>query len=470
VVGITRSALVCLLVAVVVSGGRAQGERQSEAQQLKEQYEARMSLMRAEFDAKLAALREELGGVREELGAVTTDRRDAALEDAVNVLMKQEETRRGIGDFSQTTLFDNTFNPALSLSADFIFAVSDKDDTFETLDQFRLRSVELGVFGRVDPHVAYFAVVHFDDGDVELEEAYGLWDEGMPDTFSLKGGRYNIDFGKVSPIHEHDLPFVDKPQVIQEYLGGALRGTGLELHHWFPVGDTNLIRWSAGIVNALDGDSHPVFGPLAGEEHHHGDEEGAEPFGERDAENFAFTGRVTALFELSDETTLQIGGSAAWSPEDRAFYELMSGSVVVEDLERLVLGGDVTLDWADPTSGESLVFSGEFLWSRADFAEEDDAGGAPMTMRNVSSIGFYAYAEWAFNRHWSIGASGGWFEHAEESSHSSWDIGAFVTWRIDEYNRLRLEGRHFDDPDEDYWGLMLQWTVILGSHGHGLGW
>lgn len=466
-----RRAFVCVLVGGVAISGRAQGSRQDGIQELKARYEAQMDLMRAEFDAKLASLRAELGGVRDELLTATASERDAALEEAVNVLTAKQETRRGIGNLSQTTVFDNTFNPALSLTADFVLAVSDRDDTYEDLDQFRLRGLEVGIFGRVDPHVAYFAVIHFDRDIIEVEEAYGLWDDGMPDTFSLKAGQFNMDFGKVSPVHEHDLSFVDKPQVIQEYLGGSLRGTGLELHHWFPLGDTHLIRWSAGLVNGLDGDAHPIFGPLAGgHDHEHEDEEGAEPFGERDIENFAFSGRVTAMFELSANATLQVGTSAAWSPEERAFFELMSGSVVVEDLERFVLGTDVTFKWGDPATGESLVVSGEFLWSKADFAEEDDAGGAPATMRNVSSIGFYGYAEWAFNRFWSVGASGGWFEHAEDSALESWDMGAFLTWRIDEFNRLRLEGRYFDDPDEEYWGLMLQWTVILGSHGHGIPW
>jgi len=461
-------ALVVVAVVTCTAWGQGAAQDQQAFEKLKAQYEQRMALMQSDFDAKLAALRVELGGVREELAVAVVDQRDVALEEAVNGILQQEETRRGIGDRGQTTLFDNTFNPALSLSADFLLAVSDKDDTYETLDQFRLRAVELGVFGRVDPHVAYFAVVYFDEEEVELEEAYGIWDSGMPDTFTLKGGRYNIDFGKISPVHDHDLPFVDKPQVIQEYLNGALRGTGLELHHWFPLGDSSLLRWSAGIVNSLGGEAHPVFGPLAGEEHEHGEEEGAEPFGERDLENFAFTGRVTALFELSTESSFQVGSSVAWAPEEEAFFELMSGDVIAEDLERLVFGADVTFSWSDQATGEGFVLSGEFLWSRADFAE--DEGGMPETTRNVSSVGFYAYTEWMFNRHWSVGASGGWYEHAEDNDEESWDLGAFVTWRVNEFNRLRLEGRHFDDPEEDYWGLMLQWTVILGSHGHGLGW
>ena len=139
-------------------------------------------------------------------------------------------------------------------------------------------------------------------------------------------------------------------------------------------------------------------------------------------------------------------------------------------VECRIPGADVTFKWGNPATGEALTISTELLWSRADFAEEDDGGGPPEWARNQSSIGFYAYVEWAFNRNWSIGGSGGWFEHAEDDTLESWDAGLFVTWRIDEFNRLRLEGRHFDDPDQDYWGVMLQWTIILGSHGHGLGW
>lgn len=371
-----------------------------------------------------------------------------------------ETTRRGIGHLGQTTIFDPTFNPAISVIGDFVYSGTDANDNFESHNQFRVRDVEVGLVGRIDPSLSYQVYVHFSEEDIELEEAYLLADDWLPGTFSLKAGRFNSDFGKLSPIHDHDLPFVDKPQVLQEYLGGALRGTGIELHHNTELGESTLLRWSAGAVNGLDGDTHAVFGPGAGHGH---DEEGAEPFGDRDFENLAFTGRVTALTDIGETGTLQIGGSVAWAPEARSFFDTGT-SVIAADLETLVAGVDATFKTLDPETGSGFRFGAELLIS--DNESSDDG----MTIAQNESSGFYAYVESIFGPTWSIGASGGVYEHAENDNEDSTDVGAFVTYRRNEFNRLRLEVRHFDDPMEDSIGVMLQWTTILGSHGHGVDW
>ena len=111
----------------------------------------------------------------------------------------QNAQRRGIGSRGQTTIFDSIFNPALSLIGDFVLAGSNQTDSFETANQFVLRDIELGVVGRIDPAVSYQLYVHFEEDEVEVEEAYVLADNWLPDTFMLKAGQYNIDFGKLSP-------------------------------------------------------------------------------------------------------------------------------------------------------------------------------------------------------------------------------------------------------------------------------
>ncbi|MCA8943471.1 MAG: hypothetical protein KDB80_12985 [Planctomycetes bacterium] len=395
---------------------------------------------------------------------------DRSLEDRVRALEQSAQSRgeqdspsperRGLTDLGQTTMFDSAFNPAISVIGDFVFAGTDRDDNFERHNQFLLRDVELGFVGRVDPSISYQVYVHFDESDIELEEAFVLADDWLPDTFQLKAGRYNVDFGKLSSVHDHDLPFVDKPQVLQDYLGGSLRGTGLELHHYFEVGDATLVRWSAGIVNGLDGDSHAVFGPAA--DHDHGDG-GVEPFGDRDFANFGYSGRISALADVGESGTLQVGASVAWAPAARAFYE--SGMTVVSvDLASTIVGADVLYKTLDAETGAGTSIGAELL--HADTEHSDDG----MAVTKSHAFGFYGYAEQLVNRNWSFGASGGHFQHAEDDAEESWDAGLFVTHRLNEFNRLRVEVRRFDDPVEDSIGLLLQWTVILGSHGHGIDW
>lgn len=372
------------------------------------------------------------------------------------------QERRGVAATGQTSIYDNIFNPAISLIGDFVFALSDKEGGYEDYNRFVLRDVELGIVGRIDPRLSYQLYVHFSDGDVALEEAYLLADDWLPGNFSLKAGRYNMDFGKLSVRHEHDLPFLDKPQVLQEYLGGALRGTGVELHHNYELGDATLARWSVGIVNDLDGDSHSIFGPAAG--HEHGDEEGPEPFGRRNFDNLAFSGRYSLLTELDDRTTLQAGVSIAAAPEMNRFF--MSGTSTIQaELEKFIYGADVTVKSHNDEDGSGYTFGAEYLVSDAETSDD----GSSIT--SVEAQGFYAYGLFTSSPSWTFGASGGRFEHAEDARERSWDAGVFATHNMNEFNRIRIEARHFDEPGtSNHWGAAVQWTIILGSHGHGIDW
>lgn len=385
--------------------------------------------------------------------------------------------RIGLGSLGQTTVLDDRYNPALSFVGDFVASWGEEDAREAGADGFLLRAAEVGIFGAVDDVLEYHGVVFFDEEEVELEEAYAIARDWLPHRFSLKGGRYNVDFGKQSPLHDHDLATLDKPAVLQEYLGGTLRGTGAELHWWSPLGDTSLFRISGGILQDADGDSHAVLGPASG--HEHGDEEEDEEGPIRDVEDFAGTLRLTSLVDTTESSTLQFGASALYAPTS-VFGVDESDE---RDLDQTVLGADITWTRVNEETGGGLTLQGEFLHSDADFGTLDEAGtpGDPVddtfSVMGESANGFYGLAELRPSRRWAFGASGGVFEHAEDADEDTTDIGVFVTWKRSEFNRLRLEVRSYSDLAHEHDGMVeeldfiavsLQWTVILGSHGHGL--
>ena len=107
------------------------------------------------------------------------------------------------------------------------------------------------------------------------------------------GRRYQLVGGRINrALANPTFNPISKPGVLQEFLGGALRGTGAELHDWLTLGDSALFRWSFGVINSPDGDGHPVVGPGVFEDHHHEDEGGFG--GNRDFGDFAYTARMTA--------------------------------------------------------------------------------------------------------------------------------------------------------------------------------
>ena len=399
---------------------------------------------------------------------------------SAGLLAQEGDSRIGLGDYGQTTVLDNRFNPALSFIGDLVATWSDDEGIEAGADGFKLRSAEIGLFGAVDNAYEFHGIIFFDDEEVELEEAYVLATDWLTPTTHIKAGRFNMDFGKLGPVHDGELPTLDKPSVLQEYIGGTLRGTGAEMHWWSPLGDTSVIRGSIGIFQSADSDSHVILGPGGG--HHHHDEEEEEEEGPlRESSDFAINARLSSLFDISDSATLQVGGSLLTAPE-RVFGVDEDD---IQNIDRSVMGLDLTLVSTDQSTGAGYRFQAEALINDQDSGELDDGGTPGDTLDDVFNVsneeatGFYVMAERVMDSRNTIGFSFNQYEHAEDSAEESSDFGVYYTKKLNEFNRLRFEIRSFKDlvlEEEgveelvDFTAVSVQWTVQLGSHGHGLEW
>ena len=85
---------------------------------------------------------------------------------------QEGSSRIGLGDYGQTSILDNRFNPALSFIGDFVATWSDDEGIEAGADGFKLRGAEIGLFGAVDDAYEFHGILFFDEEEVELEEAY----------------------------------------------------------------------------------------------------------------------------------------------------------------------------------------------------------------------------------------------------------------------------------------------------------
>jgi hypothetical protein len=436
------------------------------AQEPGDALERRLAEMQSRYEARIAALEGEVRSLKDGASARADSDRAAVVDERIRELEANGSLARAL---DQQTRFDNRFNPAIGVVGDFVAVVSDQNDSFEFSNQFVSRGAELDVNGRIDPFGYYSLVVHFLPDEVEFEEGYAVIDQGLPDTFTLKAGKFFYDFGKLGPQHDHELPFVDKPAVYQEFFGGSPTGVGLELHHWFSVGETP-VRWSLGAVNSAEGDTVAILGPSAG--HEHEDDAGGEPFGRRGFENLAYHARVTSVLDLGAESSLQIGLSALYAPEQVSFTDDGLGGVLRDETAKRTYGLDVTYRWRDPSRDDGFTMGLEILHNRQKFLAIDDTVSpiATSVSPSVTAWGGYAYAEYEFNRRWSAGGFLDLVDRIEADGFNWISGGAFVTWRINHFHRLRLQVQAIDDElsDDRYFAAMLQWTVIIGSHAHPL--
>ena len=454
---------VCALILSFLTSATLHGQEEKTTEQrlaeMQRRFDQRFSEMESKYQRKIVELTQEVTSLKTKV----VEDSSTELEAELTRLIKQEHSSSPYFEH-----FHNDRNPTISLTSDFVLSLTDRDDSTREGNRFIVRELELSVQGHVDDYTTYHMFLFFDGEDVEVEEAYGahLFDEAK--TFGIRAGRFNTPFTPVSRIHSHDLPFVDFPGVVQEFLGGNFRGTGAELFHRIEMESGDVVRFNMGIVNSLDGDSHTVNGPLVGIDQHHEEEEEEEEFeafGERSFDNFAFYAHADGQFAIGDATQLRLGTSVAFAPEIETTILNELGPVPFEDhgtLDKLTISLDVAviIEGSDP--GESLTLAVEAFFNRQSFIDE-----ATALTSTESAFGFFTYGEYRFNPTWAIGASFDWFERAENSEQEWWDAGIWVTYNVSDSNRIHLEFRYFDDPStQEYWGLMLQWVTTLGTHQH----
>jgi hypothetical protein len=97
--------------------------------------------------------------------------------------------------------------------------------TFSGLEnRFFPREVEVSLFGQIDPYAR--AAVVFEAGEeerggeisVNLGEAY-LELMTLPFGTQMKMGQMRNRFGLTNVLHEHDLPYIDRPDVLKQFFG-----------------------------------------------------------------------------------------------------------------------------------------------------------------------------------------------------------------------------------------------------------
>lgn len=373
--------------------------------------------------------------------------------------------------FGQTTRWDPSFNPAIGVAIDAMLEVSDMADAANRYNRFRVRQLEINAASRIDPLGWAFLDFSLNDVEgeesVELEEAAFVMDRFLPGNFSLKAGDFLADFGKWNTVHPHDRPFQTEIGVYREFFGGALFQKGVELHHWFGLGELPL-RWSVGLHSSAAGDQHDWAEAEAP----------GTPFGRRGLDNWGATARVTAQHDAGDNGYFQWGLSGFHAPRELSFVDTTTpaGTVVPNRYELSRSVGVLDLSYRDVDAAQRTSDSVTLeLWlGEGEFVP---ARGVPVA---ASHTGVWGFAEHSFSPSWSVGCYGSWADRADspagegllQGGRTTAERGVFASWHLSEFNRLRLQLLHLNPGigEDKAFVVALQWTVILGSHYHALDW
>jgi hypothetical protein len=367
------------------------------------------------------------------------------------------------------------FNPAIGLVGETVFSYRSRGSSETGSDRpggFDIwqRSVELNIAAAVDPFFRGYAVINASadpltgEATLGVEEA-SLVSTSLPWNLTVQAGRFFAEFGRLCNIHDHELPFVNRPLAIDDYIGGESRTDGLQVNWLVPV--DHYISVTAGLGDSIGGDT----GPNAV-----GDKRG---FSELN-----FWSRISTYFDLSDDWQFETGLSGMINPrsDGRADFSPATiqpdGSTVTETRRGLV-DLDFRLSYIPLQNNQftSLTWGAELLYSHNHYLIDPDGSlntgtptGDELTVRQ-GAFSAYTYITYKWDRQWSGGILLDHFEAAEDRHDVTSAYSAYITWATSHWNQIRLQFTHTERNQvsglKDDNAVYVQWAWIIGAHSHG---
>jgi hypothetical protein len=323
-------------------------------------------------------------------------------------------------------------NPDISMIGDFIGAVG-KANVPPTLEgttlgpppALQMHESELGLQAIIDPYARGDFFLTFGESGVDLEEGYITF-TALPGGFVAKVGKFRGDFGKVNTLHNHVLPWIDRPLVTNRLVGGedGIDDAGLSVTRILPAPKSIFLEGTAQVYR---GDSGDVFTSSK-----RGD--------------VSVLGHLRGYRDITDQTNLDLGVSYARGHNDL-------GSAFLTDL----YGIDATLRWTPlrRTIYHNFVGRAEFFWSHRD--------ELPLTQR---AFGFFISGDYRLNRRWTVGGRLDRSGRARATNLIDEGLSAVLTYWPSEFSQVRGQYRftHFAE-DRDGNELLFQFIFVLGAHG-----
>ncbi len=366
---------------------------------------------------------------------------------------------------AQKKSLPSEFNPSIGLVGETIFSYRTKgssqtgSDRPGGVDVFQ-RSVELNVVASVDPFAKAYVVANATADAITGEATFGIEEaaiqtESLPWNLTVKAGRFFGEFGRLAYIHDHELPFVNRPLVLDQYIGGESRTDGVQVNWLVPI--EHYVSVTVGAGNQFGGDVPPNNVGKS-----------------RDLTGWNYWGRVSTYFDLTPDISLEPGVSGLWNPRTISHGDplvLTDGTTLTERRRRLV-GADVVLSYKPLRSNQfqSIIWGTEVLYSNNQYDVADSSNNA-LPGRTVGSIGLYSYLTYKFHRQWSAGFLYGFMEDAQNNRAKTFEYSPYITWALSHWNQLRLQYTFTDhnavsglNPDH---AVYLQWAWIIGAHSHG---
>src|SRR6266849_1164789 len=125
-------------------------------------------------------------------------------------------------------------NPDISAIGDFISVAG--HNPVQPSPSLQMHKSELGFQAIIDPYARGDFFISFGESGVNLEEGFITF-TALPGSFVAKVGKMRSAFGKVNTLHNHVLPWVDRPLVTNNLVGGedGIDDAGVSIERILPA-------------------------------------------------------------------------------------------------------------------------------------------------------------------------------------------------------------------------------------------
>src|SRR3984893_2513918 len=231
------------------------------------------------------------------------------------------------------------FNPDMAVIGDFLGAAG--RNLVNPNPALEMHESEAAFQAVVDPYARDDFFISFGEQGVNVEEGFLTFTE-LPGGFLTKVGKMRAAFGKVNGLHNHVLPWTDRPLVIQNLVGGedGINDAGFSVARLIP----NPWIFLEATGQVFRGDS------------------GADLFKTNERGDLSYVGHLRGYQDLSESTNIDLGLSYSRGHNP-------AGLVNGVDLGRFttrLYGLDATLRWRPLARSiyHSFVGRTEVIWSR----------------------------------------------------------------------------------------------------------
>ena len=320
------------------------------------------------------------------------------------------------------------FNPDMAVIGDFLGAAG--RNLTDPQPALEMHESEASFQAVVDPYARADFFISFGESGVNLEEGFLTLTE-LPGGLLTKVGKMRAAFGKVNTLHNHVLPWADRPLVTRNLVGGedGIDDAGFSVARLIP----NPWIFLEATGQVFRGDSGDLFKTSK-----RGD--------------LSYVGHLRGYQDISESSNIDLGFSYSRGHNDAPVAVGAADSFATQ-----LYGIDATFRWRPLQRSIYHSFIGRTEWIRSRRDQLD-------ALQKAS--GFYVSGDYQFARRWFAGVRLDRSDRATDASLTDTGGSVIVTYWPSEFSQVRAQYRRTNYAlAESANELLFQFQFSIGAHG-----